>query len=149
MFPIGRQSSTKEQLVTLDFAFPLPPKSVPPAPQFSLEQGHKLKLTVSYKKPNYIFTVMALSKALQKKDLNWPLRESFLLVLHKTKDKEGRPMEADCPGPGERCCSLEADKNEIKELGYVEEGMLHVSLKLNPKRVLPRHPDLTKKLPVQ
>jgi hypothetical protein len=106
-------------------------------------------LTVSYKKPNYIFTVMALSKALQKKDLNWPLGESFVLMLHKTKDKEGRPMEADCPGPGERCCSLEADENEIKELGYVEEGMLHVSLKLNPKRVLPRHPDLTKKLPVQ
>ena len=55
-------------------------------------------------------------------------------------------MEAHCSQPGERCCSLEVRENEIKELGYVEEGMLHVALRLNPKGV---HPDLTKKLPAQ
>ena len=129
--PLRRRKTSGKPLAKLDFAFPLPCKPPPPAPQFSLEQGHKLKLTVTYREPHYIFTVVALSKALQKKKATWPLGESFVLVLHKTKDREGRPMEADCPGPGERCCSLEVDENEIRRYGYVEKGMLHVTLKLS------------------
>ena len=143
------QHFSNKTLTKLHFACPLPQKPSPPAPQFCLAQGHKLMFTVTYRDSKYIFIVMALGKELQKRELNWPLRESFVLVLHKTKDRQGRPMEADCPGPGKRCCSLEVDKNEIKKFDYIEEGMLHVILKLNPKTILPSHPALTKKLPVQ
>ena len=146
---LRRQSSSEEQLTQLDFAFSLPLTFPTPTPQFRLAQGHRLMLTVTYKDSNYIFTVMALGKEHQKRDLNWPLRESFVLMLHKTRDREGRPMEGECPGPGKKGCSVEVHKNEIRKLGYVEEGMLHVTLKLNPKRVLPGNHGLTRRLPAQ
>ena len=87
--------SSKKKLAIIHFASPLPRRPSPPAQQFRLTQGHKLIFTVSYREPHYIFTVMAAEEKLQKRELNWPLKESFVLILHKTKDKEGRPMERD------------------------------------------------------
>ena len=126
---LRRQSSSDKILTTLNFAFPLPRKPPPSAPQFSLEQGHRLKLTVTHREPHYVFTVVAVEKKLQKQKLKWPLKDNFLLQLHKTKDREGMPMEADCSGPGEECCSLEVDENDIAR--YVEKDTLHAILKLS------------------
>ena len=149
-FCIRRQRhSSNGSLAKLHFAFPLPRKPCPPVSQFRLKQGHKLMFSVNYRDPHYIFTVTAAKKKLQKRELNWPLEESFVLILHKVRDTEGREMEAECSEPGEKGCSLKVHKNEIRKLGYVEEGMLHVTLKLNPKRVLPGNHDLTRRLPVQ
>ena len=149
--PIRRQQqcSSNTKLAKLHFACPLPRRPSPPAPQFRLTQGHKLKFSVTYRRSHYIFTVMAAEERLQKRELNWPLKESFVLILHKTKDREGRPMEAHCSQPGERCCSLKVHENEIVKFGYTHRGMLHVILKLNPKTTLPSHPALTRKLPVE
>ena len=123
------QHFSNKTLTKLHFACPLPRKPSPPAPQFSLEQGHKLKLTVTHREPHYVFTLVAVEEKLQKKKLKWPLRDSYLLLLHKTKDRGGRSMEADCPGPGEECCSLEVDENDIAKC--VEKGMVHAILMLD------------------
>ena len=134
--------SSNEILAKLDFACPLPRKPSPPAPQFRLKQGHKLMFSVNYREPHYIFTLMAAEKKLQKRELKWPLKESFVLILHKTKDRVERVMEAHSSQPGETCCSLIVHENTIKQFGYIKNGMLHVILKLNPKTTPPSHPAL-------
>ena len=130
--PSLRQGSTDKPLAELKFVFSLP---IPePTSFFQLPQGHRMKLTVSYSKPKYIFSVAAQLQKYQEERLHWPLRETFVLLLHQTKDTQGKLMEGDsCPEAGKRCCFLEVHEDEIQKMGYItKNNMLHVILKHKP-----------------
>ena len=87
-------------------------------------QGHWLRFTVSYRKPNYIFTVTAQLQKYQARDVVWPADVKLVVYLH-LDDNEGKPMEGLCKPERGSSVTLEVPEEELEK--HVEKGMLHVT----------------------
>ena len=90
-------------------------------------QGHLLRFTVSYRKPNYIFTVTAQLQKYQAKDVKWPADVKLVVYLHPN-DNEGRPMEGLCKPERGSSVTLEVPEEELEKHA---KDMLHVTWKID------------------